>query len=168
MLILKQLNLRFVCIMLLYGGVVFFVYRDEVLATFLAPLAKATAFITSMLVRQADIEVLREGAVLTHPNGFSYEIAYTCTGLLPVVTFIVCIVAYPAAMRHKWQGIVIGVPVLLLVNYLRLANLFYIGIYFPEAFRLAHEVIWEGLLAIAFIGLWLGWIGWSNNRQNNC
>lgn len=167
MLILKQLNLRFVCIMLLYGGVVFFIYRDEVLASLLAPVAKTTALITSVLVNQFGMEALQQDTVLIHPNGFSYEVAYSCTGVLPVATFIVCILAYPAPMNNRWTGIMIGVPVLLLVNYLRLANLFYIGVYFPGAFRLAHEVIWEGLLAISFIGLWLSWIYWSGNHQNN-
>lgn len=165
--ILKQLNLRFVFIMLAYGGVVFLVYRDEVLGSFLAPLAEGTALITSELIRQFGVEVLRDGAVLTHPNGFAYEIAYTCTGLLPGVTFFVCVLAYPGTVRNKWSGIAIGVPVLLAVNYLRLVNLFYIGVHFPSVFRLAHEVIWEGLLAVTFIGLWLSWISWSNNRQND-
>jgi exosortase/archaeosortase family protein len=164
--ILKQFNLRFVLIMLIYGGIVFVVYRDEVLASVLAPLAEGTAFITSKLLCLFSVEVLREGAVLTHPDGFAYEIAYTCTGLLPGVTFIVCVMAYPGSLKSKWPGIVIGVPVLLAVNYLRLVNLFYIGVHFPGAFGLAHEVIWEGLLAVAFIGLWLSWIGWSNNRQS--
>ena len=164
--ILKQLNLRFVFIMLAYGGVVFLVYRDEVLGSFLAPLAEGTALITSELIRQIGIETLRDGAVLTHPNGFAYEIAYTCTGLLPGVTFIVCVLAYPGTLRNKWPGIALGVPALLVLNYLRLVNLFYIGVRFPRAFGFAHEVLWEGLLAVAFIGLWLSWIFWSNNRQN--
>jgi exosortase/archaeosortase family protein len=163
---LKHLNRRFVFILLLYGAVVFFVYRDEVLASLLAPLAEATALITSKLISQFGIETLRQGSVLIHPDGFAYEIAYTCTGLLPVVTFIVCVLAYSGTLRNKWRGIVIGVPVLLIVNYLRLAHLFYIGVYFPSAFRLAHEVIWEGLLAVSFIGLWCSWISWSNNCQS--
>jgi len=38
--VLKRLNLRFAVIMLSYGGVVFLVYRDEVLGSFLAPFAE--------------------------------------------------------------------------------------------------------------------------------
>jgi len=162
---LKRLNLRFVAIMLIYGGVVFLVYRDEVLGSFLAPLAEWTASIICTLMHQIGIDALRDGAVLTHSGGFAYEIAYTCTGILPAVTFIACVFAYPGTLGNKWVGVAIGVPALLAVNYLRLINLFYIGVSFPSAFGLAHEVLWEGLLAISFIALWLGWIDWSNNRQ---
>ena len=150
-----------------YGAVVFLVYRDEVLGVYLAPLAEWTAVIISGLIQWAGMEVLREGAVLSHPNGFAYEIAYTCTGFLPSVTFIVCVLAYPSVLRNKYIGILSCLPVLMVVNYLRLVNLYYIGVCFPTAFALAHEVIWEGLLAVAFISLWLSWINWSDNRQND-
>lgn len=165
--ILRQLNLRFVVIMLAYGGVVFVVYRDEVLGRYLAPLAEWTAIVTSELIRWGGIDVLREGVVLTHSNGFAYQIAYTCTGFLPSVTFIACVLAYPGALHNKLFGILFCVPLLLAVNFLRLINLYYIGVCFPSSFGLAHEVIWEGLLAISFIGLWLGWIEWSAKRQQN-
>jgi len=164
--VLKRLNLRFAVLMMIYGGVVFLVYRDEVLGSFLAPLAESTAFITCELMHHLGIDALRDGAVLTHSGGFAYEIAYTCTGVLPAVTFMACVFAYPGTLRNKWIGVAIGVPALLAVNYLRLINLFYIGVSFPGAFGLAHAVLWEGLLAISFIGLWMGWIGWSNNRQS--
>ncbi len=164
--VLKRLNFRFAVIMLIYGGVVFLVYRDEMLGSFLAPFAEWTASIICALMRQVGMEVLRDGAVLTHPGGFAYEIAYTCTGLLPAATFIVCVFAYPGTLRNKWVGVAFGVPALLAVNYVRLINLFYIGVSFPGAFELAHEVLWEGLLAVFFIGFWMGWIDWSNNRQS--
>jgi len=151
--------------MLSYGVVVFLVYRDEVLGSFLAPFAEWTASIICTLMHQIGMDALRDGAILIHPDGFAYEIAYTCTGVLPAVTFIACVFAYPGTLLNKWVGVTFGVPALLAVNYLRLINLFYIGVSFPQAFGLAHEVLWEGLLAISFIALWLGWIDWSNNRQ---
>ncbi|MGR9115944.1 MAG: archaeosortase/exosortase family protein [Gammaproteobacteria bacterium] len=153
--------------MLTYGGAVFLVYRDEVLGGYLAPLAEWTATLCSRLIQWSGMEVLREGVFLTHPNGFGYEIAYTCTGLLPSVTFIVCVMAYPSVFRYQFIGILVCIPVLLTVNYLRLVNLFYLGVYFPSAFGLAHEVIWEGLLAVTFISLWLSWIYWSDECLKN-
>ena len=153
--------------MLIYGSVVFLFYRDEVLGPYLVPLAEWTAISTSELIKWSGIDVLQEGVILTHPNGFTYEIAYTCTGLLPGATFIACILAYPGPLRNKWVGIILCSPVLLAVNYLRLVNLFFIGVYFPGLFVLAHEVVWVGLQLILFISLWLSWIYCSDNYQKN-
>lgn len=162
----QGLNLRFAVIMAIYGGAVFLLYRDEVLGPVLAPLAAWTAHITLVLVRELGIDAVRDGAVLVHPDGFAYEIAYTCTGFLPVTTFIACVLAYPAKWHAKRVGIAVGVPLLWMVNLVRLVHLFYLGVYIPEAFVVAHEVVWEWLLAVIFIALWLGWIRWSEKPLN--
>lgn len=154
---MKRLNLHFVKVMLVYGGAIFLVYRDEVLGPSLAPLAVLTARMTLQLLRAVDVEVLQEGAKLSHPAGFAYEIAYDCTGFLPIVTFLVCVLAYSGPVSRKCAGIALGVPILLAVNLFRLAHLFYVGVHFPDEFTFAHEVLWEGLLTLVFCGLWWGW-----------
>ncbi len=150
--------------MLSYGGAVFLFYRNEVLGPILAPLAAGTARLVLALLDLLGIDAVREGAIITHPDGFAYEIAYICTGFLPVATFMVCVLAYPAAWRTKWVGMLIAVPILWAINLLRLVSLFYIGVHFPAAFAWVHEVAWEGLLAATFISLWLGWMNWSARR----
>jgi exosortase/archaeosortase family protein len=159
-----RLKLRFAGILLGYGGAVFLIYRNEVLGTALAPLAVETARLVLAMLHFLGLEALRDGAVILHPGGFAYEIAYTCTGFLPVVTFLVCGLAYPVAWRARWIGVMIGIPVLWIINLLRLVGLFYIGVYFPSTFAWAHEVAGEIFLGAAFIGLWLGWVGWSSSR----
>jgi len=163
---MTRLNLRFAVIMMIYGGAVFLVYRDEVLGPLLAPLAVLTARMTAGALGLIGMDALRDQAVLAHPDGFAYEIAYTCTGFLPAVTFIACILASSGTTGRKWVGIAWGVPLLIAVNLLRLTHLFYLGVNFPGAFGFAHEVLWEGLLAVSFIGLWLGWLHWSSKEAS--
>lgn len=155
---MKQLNLRFPVIMMIYGVAVLVLYRDEVLGVALAPLAVLTARITAAILHTAGLAVQREEAILSHPDGFAYEIAYTCTGFLPAVTFIVCLLACSGSVKAKLAGIGFGMPALIAVNLLRLVHLYYLGVYVPGTFRVAHEVIWEALLAVTFIGLWVGWL----------
>jgi exosortase/archaeosortase family protein len=150
--------------MMIYGGAVFLVYRDEVLGPVLAPLAAWTAHITLILVHVLGIDAVRADTVLAHPDGFAYEVAYTCTGFLPISTFIACILAYPGTWHTKRVGIAFGVPLLWMVNLLRLVHLFYLGVYIPEAFAPAHEVVWQGLQGMVFIALWLSWIHWSEKQ----
>ncbi len=155
---MKQLNFRFAVIMTVYGAAVFLLYRDEVLGVALSPLAVLTARITAFLLHRIGLPAQREEALLSHPDGFSYEVAYTCTGFLPAVTFIVCLAASSGPVRAKLAGIAWGVPALIAVNLLRLVHLYYLGVHMPSAFALAHEVVWEVLLAITFVGLWTVWL----------
>ncbi len=160
--VLERLKLRFAVILAGYGGAVFLVYRDEVLGTALAPLAVATARLVLVVLHFLGLEALREGAVIIHPGGFAYEVAYTCTGFLPIVTFFVCVLAYPVAWQARLTGAIIGILVLWIINLFRLVGLFYLGVNCPSAFAWAHEIAGEIFLGTAFIGLWLGWIGWSD------
>ena len=162
--VLQGFNLRFAVIIALYGGAVFLGYRDEVLGPVLAPFAPWTAYITLVLVHGLGIDAVQYGTVLAHPNGFAYVVIYSCTGFLPVIMFIGCVVAYPGTWRAKCVGIAFGVPLVWMINLLRLVHLFYLGVYNPQMFALAHEVVWQGILAMTFIALWLSWICWSEKR----
>ena len=139
-------------------------YRENVLGDILAPLSIYTAQITLGLLHLFGMEASRAAVYIYHPEGFAYEIYYRCLGLLPVIIFTAAIFAYPRTMKDRCWGIVVGVPVLIGLNLCRLVTLFYVGVHHPAAFDFAHTVIWEGCLFLATLGLWLGWVKWSNSN----
>lgn len=158
----RQLNLRFALVMVGFAGAVLLTYREAVLGALLAPVTMWTAQATLALLHWLGMEATRTATVISHPNGFAYEIYYRCTGFLPVGFLATAILAYPGPLRRKIIGLVVGVPVLIALNLTRLVHLFYLGVYHPAAFDLGHSVLWEGLLILAILGLWLGWTRWLN------
>ncbi len=156
----RQLNLRFVTVMVGFVGVVWLTYREDVLGPPLATLTTLTAQTTLALLHWLGMEAVRVATVISHPDGFAYEIYYRCTGFLPVAFLTVSILAYPGSLRRKYIGLAVGVPILIGLNLARLVHLFYLGVYNPAAFNFAHAVLWEALLVLAIIGLWLGWTKW--------
>ncbi|MGH7321640.1 MAG: exosortase H, partial [Candidatus Rokuibacteriota bacterium] len=159
----RQVNLRFLAVLAGFAGVVFLTYREEVLGTLVAPLTAWTAGVTLGLIRQAGMEATRVAAVVSHPSGFAYEIYYRCTGVLPVAFLATAILAYPGRWQRKLVGLLVGVPVLMALNLTRLVHLFYLGVHHPAVFDFAHSVLWEGLVILAILGLWLGWARWSDS-----
>lgn len=162
----RQLNLRFATMMAVFVGVVLLTYRDDMLGLVLTPLTTLTANMTLALLHWLDMEAVRVMTVISHPDGFAYEIYYRCTGFLPVAFLTASIVAFPGTMRRKCVGIAVGVPILIGLNLARLVHLFYLGVHNPAAFELAHTVIWEGLLILAIFGLWLCWTRWSDSQSS--
>ncbi len=161
----RQLNLRFAAVMTVFGGVVLLTYREEVLGSVLAPFTTLTVQVTLALLHWLGMEAVRLATVISHPDGFAYEIYYRCTGFLPVAFLTVSILASPGPLRRKLVGLAVGVPILIALNLIRLAHLFYLGVDKPAAFDLAHAVLWEGFLILTIFGLWLGSTRWSVRSQ---
>ncbi|MGD8962886.1 MAG: exosortase H [Desulfobacterales bacterium] len=157
----RRQKIRFAIIMAGFTIALLFTYRENVLGDILAPLTSFTARVTIGLIHMFGMEAERTAALICHPDGFTYEIYYRCTGFLPVAILTALICAHPGPLRFKFLGLVMGVPVLLAINILRLVYLFFVGVYAPAAFDFAHSVLGQSLLILATAGLWLTWIKWN-------
>ncbi len=160
----RHLNLRFAVVMAVFAGVVLLTYREDMLGPLLAPLTTLTAQITLALLHWLGMEAVRVATVISHPDGFAYEIYYRCTGFLPVAFLTASILASPGPLRRKCVGLAVGAPILIGINLARLVHLFYLGVHHPATFHFSHGVLWEGLFILATLGLWLRWTRWSDSQ----
>jgi exosortase H (IPTLxxWG-CTERM-specific) len=97
-----------------------------------------------------------DGNLVTTPF-FAAEIIFECTAVYPIAMWISAVLAYPARWRPKLLGIALGVPVLMLINVVRLVSLFYVGYWWAEVFETVHLLIWQSLLVFLTLLLWLLW-----------
>lgn len=133
-------------------------------ARLLSPVTALLAALVQALVGWTGIDALRHGALLYVPGEFAYEIVAGCTGLLPAGVLAVAILTAPANGRARRAGLLAGVPLLLAVNVVRLAHLFYLGVRAPRHFALAHGLVWEAAMIAAVVAIWLGWSRWAARR----
>ena len=131
----------------------------------LDPLAGVVASLTQTVLHGIGIAAERAGTVLFVPGGFAYDITIGCTGLLPAAVLAVAILASPGTLGSKQRGLVVGVPLVLTVNLLRLVHLFYLGIHAPNHFVLAHTLLWEGTMVLFTFVTWLLWTRWADWRE---
>ncbi len=92
-------------------------------------------------------------------SGFSVDIGTGCTGLVPIMIFISAVLAYPATTKAKAIGIPLGIFSLYALNILRTASLFLIGSNFYDFFDMAHLFVWQSIMIVFAIVLWLFWAG---------
>lgn len=149
---------RFLLIISAFVLVALLTHRNPWLVRRLSPLDQWTAQVTASVLEECGMEVEQQDAVLSHPTGFGYEIYYRCTGLLPAAFLAVAVLAVPASGRRKLAGIALGVPLVFLLNLARLVSLFYIGVSYPGAFTLMHQLVWEAVVAGFVVGYWLWWM----------
>lgn len=119
-----------------------------------APLGVALAAATEWILTGLGLEVARDGAVLVHPEGFAYRITYVCSGFRPAVIIVAVLLALPMAWHVRLAGIVAGVAGVEVVNLLRLAHLYWTGVFDPASFEMAHRLGWN-VVAIAMVAAYL-------------
>ncbi len=65
-----------------------------------------------------------------------------------------------ASWRKRSIGLLAGLPLLYIVNVVRLVCLAFIGAYAEntEVFEFAHQYVWQTLYILIVVGVWLLWV----------
>lgn len=152
---------RFFLLFLLIQGVLFTVeIIDTVQASVIVPWTELIAAISAWLIQLFDTQVLASGVIIQSTvNNFGVAIRPGCNGVEAVIIFFAAIFAFPThAWLHKLLGLLIGVITIQVLNLIRIISLFYLGQWNQTAFDWAHHYIWEVLIMLDVLIVFLIWI----------
>ena len=124
----------------------------------LASLQTGTARIVSSILNHLGQKTEVIGTTVASAR-FSIAVVAACTGLFLTAVFLAAVAAYPARWLAKLLGAGLGLAGIFTLNVVRLVSLFYIGVYFPRYVDQAHLLIWQSLLIVFSLFLWLFWAG---------
>lgn len=96
---------------------------------------------------------------------FSVDIAHGCDAIEPSALFIAAVLAFPASLRSKFPGLLVGTLVLAVINLMRIVTLFYTGIYFPRAFEAMHVDVWQPIFIVLSLTFWVIWAWWATKAR---
>jgi len=119
----------------------------------IALVAKLTAAALTAVGKPA-----QAGGAYVYGPGLTFEIIPACTALQPMLLVLAAVFAYPCRWRDKLLGAAVGVGGLFLVNLLRLVSLYFIGLWWPSRFEQMHILLWQPLVMLAAVALWLFWV----------
>jgi exosortase/archaeosortase family protein len=160
-------DLRLLVALAALAAAVLTLFRDSVVGPAMLPLEEMTARAAAALIRLIGIEASRQANLIYQLDGFGYQISRGCVGLIPVAFLVVAICASDGDYRHKLVGVAIGIPLLIALNMARLVHLFYLGVYRPRAFHMAHKVVWQAVVIAAVFAAWLWWSMWADRRSRS-
>lgn len=118
-----------------------------------------TAFIARMsgqVLRVFGEDITVAGCDLRSPR-FSVTIYNGCNGLITSLIFISGVLAFPASWRSKVVGAIGGLFAIQFINLVRIISLFYIGVFFPKYFNQSHIFVWQSIVILAGVALWIMW-----------
>ena len=118
-------------------------------------LAQLSGFIASLF----DANVVSRGKfLLDRSTGGGVSIEAGCNGIEACLILIAAMLAYPSHWKPKLAGILIGILAVQTVNVVRVVSLFYLAVWDAEIFRFAHLDLWQALIMIDVLIVWLLWI----------
>ncbi len=126
---------------------------------FVVPWTNALAAISASIVTLFDPDVVASGKVIRSvANDFAVSIEAGCNGVEATIVLCAAILAFPAPWRHKAVGLVVGVLAVQLLNIVRVISLFYIGQWDFAMFEWAHQYVWQALIMLDVLVVWLIWV----------
>ena len=148
---------RFLILFLTILGVSFTVValrqvNDFFVTPYTAVIAQMSGFILRIFGEKATVT----GCVVSSPR-FAVTIYNGCNGLITSLILVSGVLAFPARISAKLIGVIGGLLAIQLINLVRIVSLFYIGIFMPQHFSDAHIFVWQSLVILAGISLWIVW-----------
>ncbi len=123
------------------------------------PWTEALVRISAGLITTVDSHVAVFGKILQSTrNGFAISIEAGCNGIEAAIMLIAAMLAFPAPWKHRVIGIVAGLIAVQTLNVVRVISLFYLGQWSVQAFNWAHLYVWQALIMLDVLIVWLIWI----------
>lgn len=97
---------------------------------------------------------------------FSFIVVSECGAIEVMAIFFAAVIAFPTRWWKRLVGILIGIPIMYLVNIFRLSCLGVIGALTGGGkwFDFSHHFAWQAIYIIFVVAVWLAWIEYLVNR----
>lgn len=123
------------------------------------PWTDAVARVATALIHTFDPGVRASGNVISAATGsFAVSIEAGCNGVEATLVLLAAIIAFPSTWRHRLAGIAIGTVAVQGLNVVRVISLFYLGQWNYDAFEWAHLYVWQALIMLDVLIVWLLWV----------
>jgi exosortase H (IPTLxxWG-CTERM-specific) len=126
--------------------------NDAVIEPFTAGIASISASILNVLGERTTV-----AGTEIRSASFAVNIKNGCNGIETVLLFGSAVLAFPTTLRRKGIGLLLGFATIEALNFVRVVSLFWIGRHHPSLFSSAHTVIWQSVVVLFGVLLFLLW-----------
>jgi archaeosortase B (VPXXXP-CTERM-specific) len=120
--------------------------------------SEITAAWTAGSLRLLGLRAGANGVLVQATNVCRYQIIGECTAYFPCAVYAAAVASYPSRIVRRILGLALGIPLLLLLNQVRLVSLCFIQRSYPEYFEAMHLLVWQSLFVFFAVLLWIAWV----------
>ena len=126
--------------------------NDHVIEPFTSLVAQASGWVLNLFGQK----VALNGTIIQGPK-FAVNIRNGCNGVEAMLIFLAAVVAFPTAWSARLRGLALGTIAIQGINLVRVVVLFLTGVYWPRLFDASHTVIWQSIVILCAVLLWILW-----------
>ncbi len=126
--------------------------NDAVIVPFTAGIASVSAELLNALGEHAEV-----AGTEIRSSSFGVNIENGCNGVETALLFGAAVLAFPASWSRRLLGLLAGFVAIQILNLVRVITLFWIGLHRPALFSSSHTVIWQSVVVLFGVLLFLFW-----------
>jgi exosortase H (IPTLxxWG-CTERM-specific) len=126
--------------------------NDAVIVPFTAGIASVSGKLLNVLGERAEVV-----GTEIRSSSFGVNIENGCNGVETALLFGAAVLAFPASWKRRLLGLVAGFVAIQVLNLFRVISLFWIGLHRPALFSSSHTVIWQSVVVLFGVLLFLVW-----------
>ncbi|HVP79212.1 MAG TPA: exosortase H [Thermodesulfobacteriota bacterium] len=131
----------------------------------LSPINEHVARMLGLLLNALGITASVAGDIVSE-KALAFRIIPECTPIFTAGLFFCFVVFYPATVREKATGFLMGIPALYLGNLVRLAATFMISRYNRGFFEVVHVYLGQVFTILLVIVACIVWVKWLDRKES--
>ncbi len=152
--------LRFVALLVVFYLIVAsHPVNDAVIVPFTGWIARASGQVLNALGEKVSVTGTEIQA-----NGFGVNIENGCNGVETALLLAAAVLAFPARWGQRLLGFFLGFLAIQCVNLVRVVSLVWIGRHRPALFASSHTVIWQSVVVLFGVLIFLLWASRQTRR----
>jgi exosortase/archaeosortase family protein len=120
------------------------------------PVTRASVIASELLIRVFGGSAQADGTLLMGPNTM-LNIKDGCNGIIAMILFAGAVVAHDAKAVAKLAGLAIGIPLIGILNLVRIVSLYVVSVVRPSLLDFFHIYFFQTLIIICVVVLWYAW-----------
>jgi len=136
----------------------FFLSLEPIKQYFYDPFTSLIASQAAWILKALRLNVYASDIIISG-EGFSVKILANCNAIFEIMLFLSAVIAFPALLKEKLIGGIVGTIFIYALNLLRVVALFLIGVYSPQFFEETHIYVSQSIFIVMVAMFWLFWVG---------
>lgn len=156
---LIRISLIFLVLVMAINLLVYTFHSLGFLSFFIALNTKAAAYLITLVGIENEVvsnNILLKSRVL--------EVTLECTAIYIIAIFASLVLAYPTSNSKKVKGLLVGIPSIILANFIRLVVVAIVSENYPAYFDYVHDYLWRIAFVLLTITIWFLWV--EKEREN--
>lgn len=122
----------------------------------IVPFTEAVTAAAGSVLRAAGEPNRVAGTILASP-AFAIDVKNGCNAVETMMLFAAAVIAFPAPVKRRLLALALGLPLIQLLNVLRLAMLFWLGVHHRRLFDVFHVAVWQAVMILAGVAIFASW-----------